>query len=288
MKFHFAAVPVHGSADAQREMNAFLGSHRVLGVERHLVADGAQSVWAICVSYTDATSHHTAVHDTTNPGRSGPGRKERVDYKEVLGELELATFAQLREWRKRTADHDGIPPYAVFTNEQLAEIARRPVQTFAGLAAIDGVGAARVEIYGQSVLEILRVAPRGPAPPPAIGRRMRVRCAMVAGCSRGRQRSNRVNRGGSWNSNARNVRAANRNANTRGNRNDNLGFRLAGAQTQARAECNGSAPDQTAVATGGVCRRRTPTGPRRASSGSGCAVERSPGLRLLGSRTWWP
>jgi hypothetical protein len=36
-----------------------------------------------------------------------------------------------------------------------------------------------------------------------------------------------VLRGGSWNSNARNVRCANRNANHPGNRNDNIGFRPA-------------------------------------------------------------
>jgi hypothetical protein len=65
MRFHFAAVPVHGSAEAQRELNVFLGSHRVLGVERYLVADGAQTVWAICVAYTDANSH-----DPTSPNRS--------------------------------------------------------------------------------------------------------------------------------------------------------------------------------------------------------------------------
>jgi len=39
--------------------------------------------------------------------------------------------------------------------------------------------------------------------------------------------SNRVNRGGSWNNNARNVRAANRNNNDPGNRNNNLGLRPA-------------------------------------------------------------
>lgn len=54
---------------------------------------------------------------------------------------------------------------------------------------------------------------------------------------------NRVNRGGSWNSNARNVRAANRNWNTPGNRNDNLGFRLARAQTWV----GWPTPDPTAV-----------------------------------------
>lgn len=45
--------------------------------------------------------------------------------------------------------------------------------------------------------------------------------------------ANRVNRGGSWNSNARNVRAANRNNWHPDNRNDNLGFRCARAHLQA-------------------------------------------------------
>ncbi len=39
--------------------------------------------------------------------------------------------------------------------------------------------------------------------------------------------AHRVVRGGSWNENAHNVRAAYRNANDPGNRNDNLGFRCA-------------------------------------------------------------
>ncbi len=40
---------------------------------------------------------------------------------------------------------------------------------------------------------------------------------------------NRVNRGGSWNNNAANCRAANRNRNNPDNRNNNLGFRPAPA-----------------------------------------------------------
>ncbi|MDR1866616.1 MAG: SUMF1/EgtB/PvdO family nonheme iron enzyme [Bacteroidales bacterium] len=39
--------------------------------------------------------------------------------------------------------------------------------------------------------------------------------------------SNRVNRGGSWNNNAANCRVSYRNNNTPGNRNNNIGFRLA-------------------------------------------------------------
>lgn len=69
---------------------------------------------------------------------------------------------------------------------------------------------------------------------------------MDGGCGAGRTGSNRVIRGGSWNSNARNVRAANRNANDPGNRNDNLGFRLAREQERAGRP----APDPTCTAPG--------------------------------------
>jgi formylglycine-generating enzyme required for sulfatase activity len=41
--------------------------------------------------------------------------------------------------------------------------------------------------------------------------------------------SNRVNRGGSWNNNARNCRSANRNNNDPDNRNNDLGFRILSA-----------------------------------------------------------
>ena len=43
----------------------------------------------------------------------------------------------------------------------------------------------------------------------------------------GPERSQRVIRGGAWNNNPRNLRSANRNRNTRSNRNNNIGFRLA-------------------------------------------------------------
>ena len=47
--------------------------------------------------------------------------------------------------------------------------------------------------------------------------------------------SKRVNRGGSWNNNARNCRASNRNNNSPGNRNNNLGFRLLSTRRRQRA-----------------------------------------------------
>lgn len=77
-------------------------------------------------------------------------------------------------------------------------------------------------------------------------------CAWVAG----RTGVARAVRGGSWINNARNVRSAQRNWNEPGNRNDNLGFRLARIHECPSTE----APEQTGVPTlpdGG----RIPNGP---------------------------
>lgn len=156
MKLHFVTVPIHNSSIAEGELNQFLGSHRVIAVDRQLVSDGARSAWAICVTYV--------------PGDAGApveaNKKPRLDYRELLPAADFQVFARLRDLRKRLAEREGVPPYALFTNEQLAEMVRRHVGSLAELAQIDGVGPARLEKYGRAFLEILGAAPTS-APPPA-------------------------------------------------------------------------------------------------------------------------
>jgi superfamily II DNA helicase RecQ len=51
------------------------------------------------------------------------------------------------------AEKEGVPVYVVFTNEQLAEMVKKKVSSKAALKEIEGVGEARVEKYGDAVLE---------------------------------------------------------------------------------------------------------------------------------------
>lgn len=53
MKFQFFTIPVHDPQTATDEMNAFLAAHRMVTMERQFVADGANSLWSICVSYVE-------------------------------------------------------------------------------------------------------------------------------------------------------------------------------------------------------------------------------------------
>ena len=154
MRLHFVSIPVLGDSTAEAELNRFLASHRVLSVERRLVEAGTASVWAVCVAYTD--------------GDAGAAVKKsgaRVDYREVLTEQDFAAFAELRALRKTLAEQEGVPPYALFTNEQLAAMVQNKARTLADLGCIDGVGRARIEKYGQTFLSRLESLQHEPGTP---------------------------------------------------------------------------------------------------------------------------
>jgi ATP-dependent DNA helicase RecQ len=67
-----------------------------------------------------------------------------------------ARFEALRRWRLETARRTEVPPYVVFHDRTLAEIARRDPASSAALAVIPGIGPAKLDRYGESVLATLR------------------------------------------------------------------------------------------------------------------------------------
>jgi superfamily II DNA helicase RecQ len=66
-----------------------------------------------------------------------------------------ALFDRLREWRRKRAQADGMPAYVVFHDRTLAEIAERKPRDWADLAAVAGVGPAKLERYADEVLTVV-------------------------------------------------------------------------------------------------------------------------------------
>jgi len=64
-------------------------------------------------------------------------------------------FERLRAWRTATAKELGVPPYVVFHDATLRQIAASPPATLAGLSLINGVGETKLARYGQQILDIL-------------------------------------------------------------------------------------------------------------------------------------
>jgi ATP-dependent DNA helicase RecQ len=77
-------------------------------------------------------------------------------------ELELAQgddatlFRELRKLRKQLAEEEGIPPYVVFNDATLLELAQFKPVTEADLLTINGVGYRKLERFGEAFLECIR------------------------------------------------------------------------------------------------------------------------------------
>jgi superfamily II DNA helicase RecQ len=154
MQLKLFVLPIKNLGAAEAEMNAFLRGHRVLAVKKEFVSDGENSFWSFCVEYLDGANGGAG-------GMPQGSRAPKVDYKEVLKPEEFEVFSRLREWRKAVAEKEGVPVYVVLSNEQLAQMVQKKVTSKAGFKEVEGVGEARVEKYGEALLQVL-AAPVAP------------------------------------------------------------------------------------------------------------------------------
>ena len=67
-------------------------------------------------------------------------------------------FHALRQWRLEIARAQGVPPYVVFHDSTLLEIAARRPTTLDALSGITGIGERKLTRYGEAVLTVVRRA----------------------------------------------------------------------------------------------------------------------------------
>jgi len=91
--------------------------------------------------------------------RSGnPRARTRNDRNAAVEALDAdvrARFETLRAWRRDRAAEQHVPPYVIFQDRTLLEIAQREPGSLEALAAIPGVGQTKIDRYGKGVLEAL-------------------------------------------------------------------------------------------------------------------------------------
>jgi ATP-dependent DNA helicase RecQ len=91
--------------------------------------------------------------------RSGnPRNRARNDRNAAVEALDAdvrARFDALRAWRRDRASEQHVPPYVIFQDKTLLEIATREPGTLDALAAIPGVGQSKIDRYGAGVLTVL-------------------------------------------------------------------------------------------------------------------------------------
>jgi superfamily II DNA helicase RecQ len=133
-------IPILGGEKLVSEMNTFLRSQKILQVEKELVSTAQGGHWCFCISYIE--------------GKAAVGvpksRRDKPDYKKLLGDQAFQKFTLLRKIRKALADDEGVPAYAVFTDAELAEIAKLGDKATLGqLRKVPGIGKKKLEKYGK-------------------------------------------------------------------------------------------------------------------------------------------
>jgi superfamily II DNA helicase RecQ len=146
LKLQYAAflLPLHAGSSEQDEMNRFLRGHRIVQIRKELVESQGVCNWAILAEYLDSPEKG-----------AGDSAKGKIDYKEVLSAGDFTLFSKLREIRKKLAEDNGLPVYAVCTNEQLAEIAKRRPKSLADCMKIDGIGQSKAGKFFPALLECI-------------------------------------------------------------------------------------------------------------------------------------
>lgn len=146
MQIKIFTVPVMSGEQINEELNLFLRSQKIIEIDRQLINQKDAAFWSFCITYLPVT---TASNASANEHRG------KIDYKQVLDEQTFTVFSRLRAIRKQLADRDAVPAYAVFTDAEIAEIAKIEHPTSKALRAIPGIGEKKIEKYGTEICQLL-------------------------------------------------------------------------------------------------------------------------------------
>jgi ATP-dependent DNA helicase RecQ len=84
------------------------------------------------------------------------GKSARREARDAIPAADRGLFEKLRAKRLELARAGNVPPYVIFHDKTLTEMAARAPRSAAELAGISGVGEAKLARYGEAFLEVIR------------------------------------------------------------------------------------------------------------------------------------
>jgi ATP-dependent DNA helicase RecQ len=137
-----------------------LGLNEWRDIARALLHQGlmtqSQDGYAV-VSLNEASWQVLRGERTVQVGESVKPARGRKAAKPILsGDGDDALFQALRALRKRLADEAGMPPYIIFNDASLRDMAQRQPTTLEEFSTIAGVGQAKLARYGDQFVELIR------------------------------------------------------------------------------------------------------------------------------------
>ena len=91
--------------------------------------------------------------------RERAARKPAAAVAAALGGADADLFERLKAWRRDQAREQGVPAYVILHDRTLAEIAQARPGTLGALARVGGIGARKLERYGDALLGLVQAGP---------------------------------------------------------------------------------------------------------------------------------
>lgn len=135
--------PMTGQFD-DRELAEFQMGKDVIELSEHFLVHEKTPTLALVLRYRE-------LPDAARPSADAA----RKDWRAELDVDAKRMYDELRLWRGRKAKHEGIPPYLILNNRELAELAMRKPASISKLREIEGIGEAKSARWGEELLALL-------------------------------------------------------------------------------------------------------------------------------------
>lgn len=167
-----------------RELSEFQMDKDVIEVSEHFLVHEKMPTIILVLHY----------RDLPNDARRAP-QDARKDWRSELDSDGKKIYDELRLWRGRKAKREGMPPYLILNNRELAELAMRRPISITKLREINGIGEAKSARWGEEILSLLSKlaaalsgaqmppvspSPLSPPPPEEGGYRLNYGCSRIA------------------------------------------------------------------------------------------------------------
>lgn len=136
----------------------------VMSVSEHFFVHGGMPQLLLIVHYREKTS---GSGERVQRGKS-PIKPADPGIRAVLSDPEKVVFDRLRAWRNGRAFSEGVPPYVLLTNQQLADIVRKNPSKLGELREVEGIGESKAARFGRELLGMMKLFDgEQPGPPDA-------------------------------------------------------------------------------------------------------------------------
>jgi ATP-dependent DNA helicase RecQ len=130
------------------ELNNFVKDKELVSVSDYLFQRDEVPYLTLVVKYKPLSMV------LTSKGKAQDKTGGNEEWKKLLDDDTMPLFNTLRQWRNEKSKKEGVPPYIILNNKQLAEVCQRRPQSNYELMKVEGIGKAKAEKYGEDILKV--------------------------------------------------------------------------------------------------------------------------------------